>query len=87
MKRWVWITADAVITVLFTVAAVYAWHAGIRHTAFVADGEQPAFTSTHYSGGWIGLSVLLATGAGLAGLDLVVRAVARSRREPVQFQR
>ncbi|MQY30204.1 hypothetical protein [Nocardia aurantia] len=87
MKRWLWIAVDIMFFAIFSVAAVYAWHAGVRHTAFVADGDQPAFTSTHYSGSWLGLSVLLATAAGLFALDLLVRAVSRPRRGPVHSQR
>ncbi|MCX4098773.1 hypothetical protein [Nocardia sp. alder85J] len=92
MNRWLWIAVDIVATVAGGVAAVWAWRSGVRQTAFVPDGDQPAFTSTHYSGSWLGLAVLLAIVAGLAGLDLLVRTAVRSRpdrraRAAVQFQR
>lgn len=75
--RRVWIVLDLVLVVVCAVAAVPSWRHGIHTTWFAAVGEQPAFESTHYAGGWLALAVLLVAAAGLAAIDLVVRGAVR----------
>jgi hypothetical protein len=85
-----WLGIDAALAVLCVVAAVLSWHNGIHHAVFAAAEEQPGFTATRYSGPWLALAVLLVTVAGLAVIDLVVRATGRARRvsgPPAQSQR
>ncbi|MFD4294353.1 hypothetical protein ACFWPA_07075 [Rhodococcus sp. NPDC058505] len=57
--------------VVAAVVAVLCWLRGVTSSTFgpVVDGA-PEFTSTHYSGPWIGGATVAVIVAGLALLDL-----------------
>ncbi|MBO0854922.1 MAG: hypothetical protein J2P18_14310 [Nocardia sp.] len=79
MLRRAWIAADLVLVAACAMAAVAMWRHGIEHTWFLPMPPQPGFESTHYSGPWLALAAVLVAVAGLAAIDLVARAVVRSR--------
>jgi hypothetical protein len=80
MMRRLWIVLDVVVLLACLGAAVPSWRGGIHSIGFAADGGQPTFTATRYSGPWLALAALLVTLAGLAVIDLIARLAGKPER-------
>lgn len=64
---------DVLVAVVSGWIAWAGWHRGVRAIWFAPADGMPGFQSTHYSGGWILLSTVLAVVAVAAVIDLVRR--------------
>ncbi|MFC9787327.1 hypothetical protein [Rhodococcus sp. NPDC127528] len=64
--------AEAGLAVAFVLLGVWCWSRGVQTSDFapLAEGAPP-FSTTHYSGSWIGAATASAVAAGLLVIDLI----------------
>ncbi|MFE3291074.1 hypothetical protein [Rhodococcus sp. NPDC059234] len=68
--------AEAGLAVAFVALSVWCWNRGVQTSDFapLAEGAPP-FSTTHYSGAWIGAATASVVAAGLLVIDVIRRAL------------
>jgi hypothetical protein len=81
MRTRVVVVFELVVVALCLVGGGACWTHGVRTTSFHASGDEPGFSSTAYSGGWIFGACALVVVAAAVALALGCRVWSESRAE------